>query len=91
MNIVASITYRVNKHSAIIQKKRLIKWLDNRHRSRITKGTKLDQQQSKIVREFWDRYCRIRFYGHEFYLEKTGAFDPRFIPDSFFFALLIDF
>lgn len=88
MNLIASIAYRVNKHSAIIQKNRLMKWLDNRHRSRITKGTKLDRQQSKNVREFWDRYCKIRFYGHEFYLEKTGLFDPRYIPDSVYFCII---
>lgn len=88
MNIIESIVYRVNKHSSIIQKNRLMKWLDNRHRSRITKGTMLDWQQSKNVREFWDRYCNICFYGHEFYLEKTGCFDPRFIPDSVYFCII---
>lgn len=88
MNIIASITYRVNNLSAIIQKNSLMKWLDNRHKSRITKGTKLDRQQSKNVRDFWDGYCKIQFYGHEFYLEKTGLFDPRYIPDSVYFCII---
>lgn len=88
MDIIASIVYRINKHSAIIKNNRYVKWLDNRQRSRITKGTILDRQQSKKVREFWDRYCRIQFYGHEFYLEKTGLFDPRFIPDSIYYCII---
>jgi hypothetical protein len=88
MDILQSIIIRLESFSNKKEKKYRMKYLDFRHKSRITGDTHLNEQQERAVYSFWDNYFHIRLSAHEFYLEKTGVFDPRFIPDSVHFRII---
>ena len=47
-------------------------------------STHITPEQRRQVLEYYKPYARVNTIFHDFYTEKTGVFDVRFIPDDFY-------
>lgn len=63
---------------------RRIKNIDNTYYALIDNTSILTKKELNQINEFYKKYVNIRWYSHAFYKEKTGIFDPLYIPDSIF-------
>ena len=59
-----------------------IKNLDKSYHSFVNKNFSLTEEQKKSIDVYFEPYCKVRHHSHTFYIEKTGIFDNRYIPDS---------
>ena len=53
-----------------------------------TVARSLSREQLRTCREYYRRWFRLNPSFHEFYYEKTGIFDPRFIPNDIYFSYI---
>ncbi len=47
-------------------------------------GSKLSAEQKKEIRQYYTPYCKPDLVYHQLYLQLTGRFDVRYIPDDIF-------
>ncbi len=72
-----------------VQLKYFLRKIKLRHNIKryIDKPYKLSLEQKQQIRHFWGGYKRnISFLWHEFYYQKTGVFDVRYIPEDLQFT-----
>lgn len=79
-------TYFSRRH----EKHGFIDWLDHFDRDveSYIKGSGLTPEQKKQVDDFWGRYFPYLDYStHAYLAEKTGHFDPAYIPEGWYYML----
>lgn len=50
--------------------------------------TKLTPSQINSIKSLYSKYHKITTYAHSFYTHVTGKFNPRYIPDSLWYAYI---
>ena len=75
-----------------------IRWALRRYRMRkgvkqyLQKPYQLTKEQKKEAKQFWKKYTRhFSPVFHELYLQKTGKFDPKYVPDDIMFCEIEDY
>lgn len=53
--------------------------------------TKITEEQKKQVLEYYKPYAKVNTAFHDYYAEKTGTFDVRYIPDDLYFCQIDKF
>lgn len=58
----------------------------------LTKPYQLTASQKKEAKAYWKQYTKhFSPYGHELFLQKSGKFDPRYVPDDIMFTEIEDY
>ena len=52
----------------------------------LDKSFKLTKEQKKQIKDFWKPYCRVSPKWVQYYVAKSGIFDPRYIPNDLFYT-----
>ncbi|MBR0341389.1 MAG: hypothetical protein IJH64_03985 [Oscillospiraceae bacterium] len=82
-------------HTIYQTNERMVKWAKDIQRKRkdrsdtlhLTDGNRqLTSEQKQAIIEYWKPYGRPDPIYHQYYYEKTGVFDVRFIPDDLFYT-----
>lgn len=51
----------------------------------------LDKDKQEEVKNYWKRYCKVNTVFHDFYYEKSGCFDVKYIPDDLYYTKIDTF
>lgn len=85
MNGLVDILYLLRDKDLSFQRKieqKVKIWAGERNvKARMSGKVELTREQKNEVDQLWGRYKKISYYSHAFYLEKTGTFNPYYVPN----------